>query len=146
MTSEFWFDNWLVEGVEANADIEDLEMEALPRSRRVIPEVVPFLVPEAHNQQIVVIGERQVGLGSIAVSIFVQGFVEIDNHSVRSDPNIYLDTDTRCLGQVDQVSELSEKASVGSLPDFSSSSSSSGQALDDTIQVSLTLHLKEHFK
>ena len=71
MTSEFWFDNWLVEGVEANADIEDLEMEALPRSRRVIPEVVPFLVPEAHNQQIVVIGERQVGLGSIAVSIFV---------------------------------------------------------------------------
>ena len=83
MTSEFWFDNWLVEGVEANADIEDLEMESLPRSRRVIPEVVPFLVPEAHDQQIVVIGEQQVGLGSIAVSIIVQGFVEIDNDSIR---------------------------------------------------------------
>ena len=73
----------MVEGVEANADIEDLEVEALPRSSRVIPEVVPFLVPEAHHQQIVVIGERQVGLGSIAVSIFVHGFVEIDNDSIR---------------------------------------------------------------
>ena len=93
MTSEFWFDNWLVEGVEANADIEDLEMEALPRSRRVIPEVVPFLVPEAHDQQIVVIGERE----------------------------------------VDEVSELSEKASVGSFPDSSSSSQSEVQ--DNTIQV-----------
>ena len=70
----------MVEGVEANADIEDLEVEALPRSSRVIPEVVPFLVPEAHQQQIVVIGERQVGL---AVSIFVHGFVEIDNDSIR---------------------------------------------------------------
>ena len=73
----------MVEGVEANADIEDLEVEALPRSSRVIPEVVPFLVPEAHQQQIVVIGERQVGLGSIAVSIFVHGFVEIDKYSIR---------------------------------------------------------------
>ena len=73
----------MVEGVEANADIEDLEVEALPRSSRVIPEVVPFLVPEAHHQQIVVIGERQVGLGSMAVSIFVHGFVEIDNDSIR---------------------------------------------------------------
>lgn len=73
----------MVEGVEANADIEDLEVEALPRSSRVIPEVVPFLVPEAHHQQIVVIGERQVGLGSIAVSIFVHGFVQIDKYSIR---------------------------------------------------------------
>ena len=73
----------MVEGVEANADVEDLEVEALPRSSRVIPEVVPFLVPEAHQQQIVVIGERQVGLASIAVSIFVHGFVEIDNDSIR---------------------------------------------------------------
>ena len=73
----------MVEGVEANADIEDLEVEALPRSSRVIPEVVPFLVPEAHHQQIVVIGERQVGLASIALSIFVHGFVEIDNDSIR---------------------------------------------------------------
>ena len=69
----------MVEGVEANADIEDLEVEALPRSSRVIPEVVPFLVPEAHHQQIVVIGERQVGL----VSLFVHGLVEIDKYSIR---------------------------------------------------------------
>ena len=73
----------MVEGVEANADIEDIEVEALPRSSRVIPEVVPFLVPEAHQQQIVVIGERQVGLASMAVSIFVHGFIEIDKYSIR---------------------------------------------------------------
>ena len=43
------------------ADIEDVEttVEVGARSR-VIPEVVPFLVPEAHDQQIVVIGGREV--------------------------------------------------------------------------------------
>ena len=42
-------------------DIEDVEttVEVGARSR-VIPEVVPFLVPEAHDQQIVVIGGREV--------------------------------------------------------------------------------------
>ena len=74
------------------ADIDDVEVEVGPKSR-VIPEVVPFLVPEAHDQQIVAIGERE----------------------------------------VDEVSEISEKASVGSLPDSSSSSQSEVQ--DDTIQV-----------
>ena len=88
MTSEFWFDNWLVEGVEANADIEDLEMEALPRRRRVIPEVVPFLVPEAHNQQIVVIGERQVGLGSISSQFLYRALLRLTK--IVSDRSKYL--------------------------------------------------------
>ena len=48
----------MVEGVDRLADIEDVEVEVGARSR-VIPEVVPFLVPEAQDQQIVVIGERE---------------------------------------------------------------------------------------
>ena len=84
----------MVEGVDRLADIEDVEVEVGARSR-VIPEVVPFLVPEAHNQQIVVIGERE----------------------------------------VDEVSELSEQALVGSLPSSSSSSSSQSEVQDNTIQV-----------
>ena len=99
LTSESWFDNWVVEGVDRLADVEDVEttVEVGARSR-VIPEVVPFLVPEAHDQQIVVIGERE----------------------------------------VDEVSELSEKALVGSLPSSSSSSlsaSSQNEVQDNTIQV-----------
>ena len=87
----------MVEGVDRLADIEDVETVEIGARSRVIPEVVPFLVPEAHDQQIVVIGERE----------------------------------------VDEVSELSEKASVGSLPGSSSSSSSCGQSevQDNTIQV-----------
>ena len=42
------------------ADIEDVETVEVGARSRVIPEVVPFLVPEAHDQQIVVIGEREV--------------------------------------------------------------------------------------
>ena len=49
----------MVAWVDRLADIEDVEVEVGARSR-VIPEVVPFLVPEAHDQQIVVIGEREV--------------------------------------------------------------------------------------
>merc|ERR1719234_1697776 len=59
LTSESWFDNWVVEGVDRLADIDDVEVEVGAKSR-VIPEVVPFLVPEAHDQQIVVIGGREV--------------------------------------------------------------------------------------
>ena len=87
----------MVEGLDRLADIEHLETVEVAARSRVIPEVVPFLVPEAHDQQIVAIGERE----------------------------------------VDEVSELSEKASVGSLPDSSSSSSSQSevQPQDNTIQV-----------
>ena len=84
----------MVEGVDRLADIEDVEVEVGARSR-VIPEVVPFLVPEAHDQQIVVIGERE----------------------------------------LDEVSELSEQALVGSLPSSSYSSSSQSEVQDNTIQV-----------
>ena len=77
--------------MERLADVEDVEVEVGARSR-VIPEVVPFLVPEAHDNQIVVIGEKE----------------------------------------VDEVSELSEKASVGSIP-----SSSEDEVQDNTIQVTL---------
>ena len=77
--------------MERLADVEDVEVEVGARSR-VIPEVVPFLVPEAHDHQIVVIGEKE----------------------------------------VDEVSELSEKASVGSIP-----SSSEDEVQDNTIQVTL---------
>ena len=83
----------MVDGLDRLADIEDVETVEVGARSRVIPEVVPFLVPEAHDQQIVVIGERE----------------------------------------VDEVSELSEKASVGSFPDSSSSSQSEVQ--DNTIQV-----------
>ena len=57
MTSESWFDNWAVEGVDTLADIEDVEVQVRAVSR-VIPTLVPFLVPETNNQQIEVIGER----------------------------------------------------------------------------------------
>ena len=77
--------------MERLADVEDVEVEVGARSR-VIPEVVPFLVPEAHSHQIVVIGEKE----------------------------------------LDEVSELSEKASVGSIP-----SSSEDEVQDNTIQVTL---------
>ena len=60
LTSESWFDNWVVEGLDRLAHIEDLETVEVAARSRVIPEVVPFLVPEAHDQQIVAIGEREV--------------------------------------------------------------------------------------
>ena len=50
----------MVDGLDRLADIEDVETVEVGARSRVIPEVVPFLVPEAHDQQIVVIGEREV--------------------------------------------------------------------------------------
>lgn len=87
--SATWGDNWLVQGVDKFEEQEAISEE---RPKRIIPEVVPFLVPWASGDISATIGEKE----------------------------------------TDQVSELSEQETVGSIA-FSTSDSS--QPEDDTIQV-----------
>ena len=91
LTSTSWPDNWVVEGVDR---FEEQEVRGEER-RRIIPEVVPFLVPTAHAASAVVIGGRE----------------------------------------VDEVSELSEQSTTGSIT-YSSSDVAMGE-MEDTIQVFL---------
>ena len=86
-----WGDNWQVEGISQFQE-QGLAEEA--RRQRVIPEVVPFLVPQASGQALAVIGGREVDEVSELSEQSGQGSLDFSTSgsSLRQDDTIQVRT------------------------------------------------------